>query len=214
MPVTYPLPRWPRLLLSAGLIISSAVLILSILNGFGAGTRYSSLAAASLTLIHHVTYFILSLRKHGPPILPTPKRRQSVYPPAAPRSSGVAGTLAEALDIPIVSSTGEERTSRHLETPTPSNLSNSHPLITSETPSYPPYLTHAATPTLACLLALLWSGLFWIPFTRMLETQAALRITEGILSIVQTGLLWSFFGICLRQRQLMLRRRDFIRMVN
>ena len=214
MPVTFPLPRWPRLLLSAGLIISSAVLVLSILNGFGAGTRYSSLAVASLTLIHHITYFILSLRKHGPPVLPTPNRRQSVYPPAASRNSSAVGTLAEAPDIPIVSSAGEEMTSRHLETPTPSNLSSSHPLITSETPSYPPYLTHAATPILTFLLALVWNSVSWIPFTGVPGTHAALRITEGILSIIQTGLLWSFFGICMQQRRLMLKRRDFIRMAN
>lgn len=214
MTVTYPLPRLPRLLLSTGLIISGVVLVLSLLDGFGAGTHYSLPAAAFLTLIHHVTYFVLSLRKHGPPILPTPKHRQSVYPPAASRSSGAVGTLAEAPDIPILSSSGEETTPRHLETPTPSYPSSSHPLITSETPSYPPYLTHAATPTLACLLALLWSGVFWIPFARVLERHTALRITEGILSIVQAGLLWSFFGICLLQRRLMLKRRDFIRMVN
>lgn len=214
MTVTYPLPRWPRLLLSAGLIISGAVLVLSLLDGFGAGARYSSLVTVSLTLFHHVTYFILGLRKHGPPILPTPKHRQSVYRPTAPRSSSVMGTLAEAADIPNVSSTGEETTSRHLATPTPSNPSGSHPLITSEIPSYPPYLTHAATPTLACLLALLWSGVFWIPLARKMERHIALKIAEGTLSIVQAALLWSFFGICLRQRQLMLRRRDFIRMVN
>jgi len=208
MTVTYPLPRWPRLLLSAGLIISSAVLVLGLLDGFNV---YASLAPVSLTLIHHVTYFILSFRKHGPPILPTPKHRQSVYRSATPRGLDAEEATSEAPDIPIVSSTGEETTPRHLATPTPSNPSSSRPLITSETPSYPPYLTHAATPTLTCLLALSWCGTFWIPIL-LWETNPALRITEGILSIVQAGLLWLFFGICLRQRRLMLKRRDFIRM--
>jgi hypothetical protein len=209
MTVTYPLPRWPRLLLSGGLIISGAVLVLSLLDEFGAGSLFLSLIAASLTLIHHVTYFTLSFRKHGPPILPTPKNRQSVY--RSRRSLNAEEALAEAPDMPILSSTGEEATPRHLVTPTPSNTSSTRPL---ETLSYPPYLTHAATPTLACLLAVLWTSIFCLPFVLLVETHPALRIAEGALSVVQAGLLWAFFGTCLRQRRLMLKRRDFIRMVN
>jgi hypothetical protein len=170
--------------------------------------------AASLTFIHHVTYFILSFRKHGPPILPTPKHRQSVYRSAPLRSVKVADALVETSETPIASSTGEETTFRHLATPTPSNASSTRPLIASETLVYPPYLTHAATPTLACLLALLWSGSCWIPLMLAGVTHAPSRIAEGILSIIQAGLMWTFFGICLRQRRAMLKRRDFIRMVN
>jgi hypothetical protein len=210
MTITYPLPRWPRLLLSAGVVVSGAVLVLSLLSGFDTGLPYISLAAVLLTLIHHVTYFLLSFRKHGPPNLPTPKNRQSVYRSATPRRSDAVDIPAEAPETPIDAST----TPRHLATPTPSNTSSTRPLITSANLAYPPYLTHAATPTLACLLALLWIGSCWIPLLPALETHVALQITEGLLSIIQAGLLWTFFGICLRQRQFMLKRRDFIRMVN
>jgi len=215
MTITYPLPRWPRLLLAAGLVCSGAILVLSLLDGFGAGSIYLSLAAVSLTLIHHVTYFILSFRRHGPPVLPTPKLRQSVYR-SAPRSSDAVEAPDEAPEGPIAFSTGEGMTPRHLATPTPPNPSSTRPLITSEVISYPPYLTHAATPTLACLLALLWCGILWIPLIFSLDKGKSfvLRITEGVLSIVQAGLVWAFFGICVRQRKMMLKRRDFIRMVN
>lgn len=218
MTITYPLPRWPRLVLSAGLVISGAILILSLLDRFGGGSVYFLLPEAALTLVHHVTYFILSLRKHGPPVLPTPKHRQSVYRSAAPISLDAVEPLAEAPEMPTVPSTGDETGPRHLATPTPSNNSGTRPLISSATLSYPPYLTHAATPTIACLLALLWSSIFWMPFLLVssltLKTNRALVITEGTLCIIQAGLLWAFFGICVRQRQLMLKRRDFIRMVN
>jgi len=214
MTITYPLPDWPRLLLTAGLVISGTVLVSSLLDGFGVGSLYISLAAAALTLIHHLTYFILSFRRHGPPSLPTPKHRQSVYRSAAPRDSNAVEALTGAPETPIVSSAGEETTPRHLATPPPSSISGTRPLITSGAPSYPPYLTHAAPPTITCLLALLWNGSCWIPFVFVGQAHPALRVVEGVLSMVQAGLLWAFFGICLRQRRLMLQRRDFIRMVN
>lgn len=214
MAITYPLPPWPRFLLSAGLGISNILLVLNLFDKLGAGSIYILLPAIALTLIHHVTYFILSLRKHGPALLPTPRQRQSVYrSPTTQRNSDAVEDPEAALGMSTVS-TGEETTHRHLATPTPSNASNTRPLITSATLSYPPYLTHAATPTLACLLALLWIGVAWIPFFVALEGRLALRLTEGVLCIILSGLLWAFFGICVRQRQSMLKRQDFIRMAN
>jgi hypothetical protein len=212
---TEALPPLIRRLLAASLFVSTTAFVVTIVHigvfkflkqPIGAYSLVIVPISWFLTVIHHVTLFLLSKRRPGPPPIPTSptnviqnNSRSSVYRPASPHT------------VPFMDNN--------------QTLEEHHDSLRTNT--YPLYAVSTLNCVASFLLALLWSGGVWSTIDtaiglakgryRLNEhpgAEVALSVLECMFGYVQIVLMWVLFSRFMNNRYPRLERprKEFIRM--
>jgi hypothetical protein len=205
-----PLPRSINRLLLASAVLSTTAFVLSMTHSLGSDSIWTVPGAWVLTIAHHITVYVLSRRRSGPPPLPHPDEtspiknssRASVYHPASKSST-----------VTVFSSTAETEHEEH-ERRTVAPVSGGN--VTANTsPKYPSFTLTGLNCVATCFLAVLWTVGAALPVRVYLrEESAAIYFIRNFFPIPEAGVMWALFALFIRARNRRMRQGEFVRMDN
>jgi hypothetical protein len=208
-----PLPRSINRLLLVSAVLSTTAFILSMTHSLGSDSIWTVPGAWILTIAHHITVYVLSRRRSGPPPLPDPDEpspiknssRASVYHPASKSSSvTVFSSTAETEDPSL-----EESERRTVAPVSRDNVTG------SASPKYPSFTLTGVNCIATCLLAMLWTIGAVLPVpTYSREESAAIYFVRNFFPIPEAGVMWAIFVLFIRARNRRMREGEFVRMDN
>jgi len=208
-----PLPRSINRLLLASVLLSTTAFILSMTHSLGSDSLWTVPGAWFLTIAHHITVYVLSRRRSGPPPLPHPDEtspiknssRASVYHPASKSSSiTVFSSTAETEDPSL-----EESERRTVVAVSRGNVTG------NANPKYPSFTLTGVNCIATGFLAVLWTAGAVLPVRIYLqEESAAIYFIRNFFPIPEAGVMWALFALFIRARKRRMREGEFVRMHN
>jgi hypothetical protein len=188
-------------------------------HSFGSDSIWVVPGAWVLTIAHHITVFMLSRRRAGPPPLPNPDEtspiknssRASVYHPASKSSSvTVFASSADADSEELSTSLEVDESDRRTVKAAPGPVSGGN-----ANPKYPSFTLTGVNCTATCVLAVLWTIGAVLPVrTHLHEESAAIYFIRNSFPIPEAGVMWALFALFIRARQRRMREGEFVRMNN